>query len=216
MRRKIAALLALLAAGLLVFAGCGTKAPQGKPPDIRITAVPGETAEGRTAEEPEESAEAPAEDTAKTPKPTKTPKVTKAPEQTKAPGPTKTPKPTKTPEPAETPAGPITEPQAIADYLFRYGKLPDNFITKAEAQALGWDSSRNYLSDVAPGMSIGGDRFGNYEGQLPGAAGRKFFECDCNYTGGKRGGERIVYSNDGHVWYTGDHYGTFTELFPSK
>ena len=125
-------------------------------------------------------------------------------------------------EPAETPtetpaeeAGPITEPQAIADYLFRNGKLPDNFITKEEAQALGWDSSRNYLSDVAPGKSIGGDRFGNYEGQLPKAKGRKFFECDANYRGGKRGSERIVYSNDGHVWYSKDHYGTFEELFPS-
>ena len=122
-------------------------------------------------------------------------------------------------EKADIPAeetGPITDPQAIADYLFRYGKLPDNFITKKEAQALGWDSSRNYLSDVAPGKSIGGDRFGNYEGQLPKARGRQFFEYDANYKGGKRGGERIVYSNDGHVWYSKDHYGTFKEMFPSN
>jgi Rad3-related DNA helicase len=54
-----------------------------------------------------------------------------------------------------------------------------------------------------------------YEGQLPKAKGRKFFECDANYTGGKRGAERIVYSSDGRVWYTKDHYGTFEELFPS-
>ena len=115
--------------------------------------------------------------------------------------------------PAET-SGPIIEPQAIADYLFEHGELPENFITKREAQALGWD--RNYLSDVAPGMSIGGDHFGNYEGQLPRVKGRKFYECDANYRGGKRGAERIVYSNDGHVWYTKDHYQTFTELFPSE
>ena len=114
--------------------------------------------------------------------------------------------------PAEEP-GPITEPQAIADYLFEHGELPDNFITKREAEALGWD--RNYVSDVAPGKSIGGDRFGNFEGQLPKAKGRKFFECDVNYRGGKRGPERIIYSNDGHVWYSKDHYETFTELFPS-
>ena len=112
--------------------------------------------------------------------------------------------------------GPITEPQAIADYLFEHGELPENFITKEEAQELGWDSSRNYLSDVAPGKSIGGDRFGNYEGRLPKAKGRKFFECDANYTGGKRGAERIVYSSDGRVWYTKDHYETFEELFPSN
>ena len=118
-------------------------------------------------------------------------------------------------DPPEEEAGPVTEPQAIADYLFEHGELPENFITKEEAQDLGWDSSRNYVSDVAPGKSIGGDRFGNYEGQLPKARGRKFFECDANYTGGKRGPERIVYSSDGHVWYTKDHYGTFKELFPS-
>lgn len=111
--------------------------------------------------------------------------------------------------------GPIIAPQAIADYIFKHGGLPENFITKEEAQTLGWDSSRNCLSDVAPGKSIGGDRFGNYEGQLPKVKGRKYYECDCNYTGGKRGTERIVYSSDRHVWYTDNHYGTFTELFPS-
>ena len=112
--------------------------------------------------------------------------------------------------------GPIIEPQAIADYIFVHGTLPDNFITKKEAQALGWDSSRNDVSDVAPGKSIGGDYFGNYDKKLPQVRGRKYFEADCRYTGGNRGPERIVYSSDGHVWYTGDHYETFTELFPSS
>ena len=116
----------------------------------------------------------------------------------------------------EVQAGPIIEPQAIADYLFEHGELPDNFITKKEAQALGWDSKTNYVSDVAPGKSIGGDYFGNYEGSLPKVKGRKYYEADCYYTGGKRGAERIIYSNDGHVWYTDDHYVTFTELFPSS
>lgn len=98
---------------------------------------------------------------------------------------------TEAPAVPEEKAGPITEPQAIADYLFEHGELPGNFITKDEAQELGWDSSRNTLSDVAPGKSIGGDRFGNYEGRLPKAKGRKFFECDANYTGGKRGADRL-------------------------
>ena len=71
------------------------------------------------------------------------------------------------------------------------------------------------MSDVAPGKSIGGDRFGNYEGVLPTVKGRKYFEADCYYTKGKRTAARIVYSSDGHVWYTEDHYVTFTELFPS-
>ena len=118
-------------------------------------------------------------------------------------------------EPTEE-AGPIIEPQRIADYLFEHGKLPDNFLTKPEAKELGWDSRYNYVSDVAPGMSLGGDYFGNYQGKLPKAKGRKYYEADCYYTGGKRNESRIIYSNDGHVWYTDDHYKTFTELSPSK
>lgn len=80
----------------------------------------------------------------------------------------------------------ITAPQDIADYIFAHGKLPDNFLTKSEARQLGWDSSQNYVSDVAPGYSIGGDKFGNYEGLLPDASGRKWYEADANYTAGPR------------------------------
>lgn len=116
----------------------------------------------------------------------------------------------------EEAAASITEPQAIADYIFQHGCLPDNFITKAEAEALGWDKSTNYVGDVAPGKSIGGDRFGNYEGLLPKASGRTYYEADCYYTGAERNGCRIVYSNDGLVYYTDDHYESFTQMFPSE
>ncbi|MBQ8556887.1 MAG: ribonuclease [Clostridia bacterium] len=112
--------------------------------------------------------------------------------------------------------GPIIAPQDIADYIFAYGTLPGNFITKSEAEALGWDSSENYLSDVAPGKSIGGDRFGNYEGLLPKASGRTWKEADCNYVSGPRNAERIVFSNDGLVYYTSDHYESFTQMEPSR
>ena len=117
--------------------------------------------------------------------------------------------------PTPEPEGPIIDPQSIADYLFSHGELPENFITKKEARSLGWDSSRNDLSDVAPGVSIGGDYFGNYEGILPVEEGVEDHEADCWYTGGKRSAYRIVYSNQGRVWYTEDHYQTFTELFPT-
>ena len=110
----------------------------------------------------------------------------------------------------------ITAPQDIADYIFEHGELPENFITKKEAQELGWDSSKNDVSDVAPGKSIGGDRFGNYEELLPDAKGRTWYEADANYTGGNRGAERIVFSNDGLVYYTSDHYESFIEMKPSK
>lgn len=109
---------------------------------------------------------------------------------------------------------PVTEPQQIVNYLSIYGELPENFITKAEAKAQGWDSRYNYVGEVCPGMSIGGDRFGNYEGLLPSAKGRTWYECDANYAGKKRGAERVLFSSDGLYYYTNDHYSTFTEMFP--
>lgn len=128
--------------------------------------------------------------------------------------PVRTEKPTAAP--TDTPKQTaITAPQDIADYIFAHGTLPDNFLTKSEARQLGWDSSQNYVSDVAPGYSIGGDKFGNYEGLLPDASGRKWYEADANYTVGPRGAERILYSSDGLVYYTNDHYQTFTEMHPS-
>lgn len=126
--------------------------------------------------------------------------------------PTSVPTATPTDAPKQTA---ITAPQDIADYIFAHGTLPDNFLTKSEARQLGWDSSKNYVSDVTPGYSIGGDKFGNYEGLLPDASGRKWYEADANYTVGPRGAERILYSSDGLVYYTSDHYQTFTEMHPS-
>ena len=119
------------------------------------------------------------------------------------------------PEVTATP-GPMDAAQELADYFFEHGELPENFIRKQEAERLGWDNRYNYVSDVAPGKSIGGDYFGNYERLLPVVKGRKYYEADCFYNGGKRNAFRIIFSNDGHVWYTEDHYNTFIELFPSK
>ena len=102
-----------------------------------------------------------------------------------------------------------TEAGEVALYLHLYGHLPDNYLTKQEADALGWDSSRGNLWEVAPGCCIGGNRLGNYEGALPDADGRKWYECDVNYEGGYRGAERLLYSSDGLIYYTADHYETF-------
>ena len=116
--------------------------------------------------------------------------------------------------PTPLPEGPIIDPQSIADYLFAHGELPENFITKKEARSLGWDSGLD-LSKIAPGKSIGGDYFGNYEEKLPVGKGISYREADCYYTRGKRNAYRIIYSSDGRVWYTEDHYNTFEELFPT-
>lgn len=109
--------------------------------------------------------------------------------------------------------GTYTSKNDVAAYIHEYSCLPSNFITKKEAQKLGWDSSKGNLWDVAPGKSIGGDKFGNYEGHLPDEKGRVYYECDVNYTGGYRGAERIIYSNDGLIYYTNDHYETFELLY---
>ena len=107
--------------------------------------------------------------------------------------------------------GSYTEVDDVAYYLHTYGHLPDNYITKAEAEDAGWKSYAGNLWDVAYGMSIGGDRFSNYEGQLP--KGERYYEADVNYDGGYRGGERIVYTEDGDIWYTSDHYENFERLY---
>ena len=102
--------------------------------------------------------------------------------------------------------------EEVALYIYTYGELPDNYITKDEAYDLGWDSSKGNLWEVADGMSIGGDKFGNREGILPKEKGRQYYECDIDYEGGYRNEKRIVYSNDGLIFYTEDHYESFEEI----
>ena len=102
--------------------------------------------------------------------------------------------------------------EEVAIYLTFFDELPENYITKKEAQALGWDNRKGNLWKVADGCSIGGDRFGNYEGLLPEGKGRRWTECDIDYEGGYRGGERLIFSNDGLLYYTQDHYASFDEV----
>lgn len=109
--------------------------------------------------------------------------------------------------------GTYTSKEEVAAYLHKYGHLPSNFITKREAKELGWVSSDGNLDKVAPGMSIGGDYFGNYEGNLPEAEDRDYYECDIDFNGSYRGAKRIVFSNDGLIYYTEDHYETFELLY---
>lgn len=145
------------------------------------------------------------------------PPETKAPEtkapETKAPE-TKAPE-TKAPE-TEAPKiredGQYTSKDDVALYIHTYGKLPSNFITKKEAQALGWPGGS--LEPYAKGKSIGGDYFGNNEKLLPSKKGRSYTECDIDTKGkSSRGTKRIVFSNDGLIYYTDDHYESFTLLY---
>ncbi len=99
----------------------------------------------------------------------------------------------------------------VSYYLYTYAELPYNYMTKQEAEAVGWVSSEGNLWDVVPGAVIGGDRFGNYEGLLPEDA--SYTECDVNYEGGYRGAERLIFDGDGNIYYTNDHYASFTQLY---
>lgn len=131
------------------------------------------------------------------------------------------PSPTDAPEETDPP----TEPKpAIAEdgwyysaeevslYLYTYGYLPENFITKNEARDLGWEGGS--IESFAEGCAIGGDKFGNREGLLPKAEGRQYYECDIDTDGAKsRGAKRLVFSNDGLIYYTENHYESFDLLY---
>ena len=129
---------------------------------------------------------------------------------------TEIPEESEVPEEDEAPAidefGWYTTKEDVALYIYTYGRLPDNFMTKKEARNLGWEGGG--LDPYAKDMCIGGDRFGNYEGILPDAQGRTWTECDIDtMNASSRGAKRIVFSNDGLIYYTEDHYESFTLLY---
>ena len=146
--------------------------------------------------------------------------LTEAPGQ-ETPAPVESPVPTDAPTPSPAPKGTESPVQygedyddkdRVALYLHLYGELPPHFITKKQAQDLGWSGGE--VEEFLPGAAIGGDRFGNYEGLLPKKKGRTYYECDIGTVGKRsRGAKRIIFSNDGLVYYTDDHYESFTLLY---
>lgn len=96
--------------------------------------------------------------------------------------------------------------------IFYFGKLPKYYISKKRARNLGWVDWKGNLHDVLPDMMIGGDVYKNREGKLPSSPDRLWYEADINYEKGHRNRERILYSNDGLIFVTYDHYQTFYEL----
>lgn len=143
---------------------------------------------------------------------TSTPKPTATSTPSPTPEPTATPTPTEAPEPAIDEDGWYYSKEDVALYIYTYGKLPDNFITKNEARELGWEGGS--VERYKDGAAIGGDKFGNREGVLPKKSGRQYYECDIDTNGkNSRGAKRIVFSNDGLIYYTDDHYESFTLLY---
>ncbi len=108
--------------------------------------------------------------------------------------------------------GEYTGKEEVAAYIRAFGgALPKNYITKRQARELGWHGGP--LEPYAPGKSIGGDRFGNYERRLPALKGASYKECDIDTKGRPRGAKRLVFTPKGvRIYYTDDHYRTFTEV----
>nr|WP_315002628.1 ribonuclease domain-containing protein [uncultured Campylobacter sp.] len=105
---------------------------------------------------------------------------------------------------------PCISRECVSAHIRRTGSLPRNFITKKQAGELGWQGGD--LWQYARGKSIGGDRFGNFERRLPDKKGRIWRECDIEYRGGPRGAKRLIFSNDGLIFYTADHYESFERM----
>ena len=198
---------AVIALGL--FAGCKKK--KAKPTEAPTTTT---AATETTTESSKETAATTTEATTETEAPTTTEKAPTTETTTEA---TKKSKESskETAAPTEAPIdedGTYTSKDDVALYIHTYGHLPKNFVTKSEARAKGWEGGS--LEDYFPGASIGGDKFGNREGLLPTKKGRTYTECDIDTKGKKsRGAKRIVFSNDGLIYYTDDHYETFTLLY---
>ncbi|MFD1092537.1 ribonuclease domain-containing protein [Providencia vermicola] len=106
----------------------------------------------------------------------------------------------------------LTEQQNVVSYMQKYQKLPAFYLTKKEARQAGWDAKKGNLCDVLPGRAIGGDRFSNREKSLPIADNRQWFEADINYRCGHRGADRLLYSSDGMIFVTHDHYKSFKQV----
>ena len=207
MKKVVLLCLALLL--ILTLPACGRR---NQTPSEPSASEPGSvvTPDGQSTQ-PSEEASVPAE------KPAEAPAAEPAPDETPAAEPEKPSEdPSAEPGPEEPEASvPVPDEDGwyydlenVTAYLMAYGKLPSNYITKKQAEDLGW--SGGSVQRFKEGAAIGGGRFGNYEGLLP---DRNYTECDIDTDGASsRGAKRLVFSSDGRYFYTDDHYETFAEV----
>lgn len=211
MKRSIRNSLIIIAALLLFLTACivpqtrpGQAAPAAQSSGIDLWTAPPETKNPDSA--PANIQQSASTETHASPEATAREEITEAP-LSSAPA-----ENTPSPSPVIAEDGIYTSKEDVALYLHTYGHLPPNFITKKEAQSLGWPGGD--LRPYAPGKCIGGDYFGNYERLLPTKKGRSYYECDIDTLNRRsRGSKRIVWSNDGLIYYTDDHFESFTLLY---
>jgi len=195
---KLGALLLAVALLLTFASACGSAPPD--IPEIDINVIEGPTAEPVVI-------------------PTAAPSPDGTPEPSAEPSAEPTLSPTPEPTPDEGPKldrdGYYYDVESVVLYIHEFGVLPPNYITKDEARDLGWEGGTP--EQFREGAAIGGDYFGNYEGQLPKAKGRKWTECDIDTNGrNSRGAKRLIFSNDGLFYYADDHYESFTQLIVTE
>ena len=208
--KSLALVLALVLPLLgLTFAGCTAQDAVDIAASVAEVALEVMEEADAADESPADVTEIPEEE----PEPEPEPIPEELPEKEPEPEPEPIPEPEPEPEePAIDENGSYDDRDNVALYIYTYGKLPPNYISKAEAQDLGWEGGS--VERYAPGKCIGGSKFGNYEGLLPKKSGRQYYECDIDTLGeSSRGAKRIVYSNDGLIYYTDDHYESFTLLY---
>lgn len=206
MRRVSAFLLALLWA--LILSACGEQGVVDAPPPSAAAVSSGEL----VSEPPAQESEASLTPIQESEDPLPSSQETENAETPSDPGESESSQP-ETEQPSVAEDGWYDTKEEVALYIHLYGHLPDNFVTKREAQALGW-SGGSVEPYAGEGTAIGGSRFGNYEGLLPEADGRTYTECDIGTVGGSsRGAKRLVFSNDGLIYYTEDHYQSFELLY---
>ncbi len=101
--------------------------------------------------------------------------------------------------------------EGVADYIVKYGRLPDNFITKAEAAKLG--GTRKRQSRRSSAWKKHRRRYLSKQRKAASRCGRTRMERSRHQLYiGIPGSDRIVYSNDRLVYKTTDHYKTFTRM----
>ncbi len=233
MKKRITAIIIMLCLALMMFAGCGKDKTPAQP-DAEATAVSSADArpEGASGGSSSVSAEtenvsAGSSDVSSLSGPEEVSSVSSSsgPEEVSSASSSSGAETVSQTGPEEeeltvTEDGEYTDKDHVALYIHEFGHLPSNYVTKNKAADAGWDSKAGNLNTILPGKSIGGSRFGNYEGLLPEKDGRKYYECDIDFNPdgqtsepAYRNEKRIIYSNDGLIFYTEDHYKTFEQLY---
>jgi len=112
-------------------------------------------------------------------------------------------------------SGKYTTKDSVAAYIYKFKKLPSNYVNKAAGQLMYEQQGNtfsvwNFNPWLVLGVMIGGDSFYNNEGLLPSG---DYKECDVDYHASNRGTKRLVYTNMGIVYYTANHYETFMLVY---